>query len=623
VGIGMTRLAIMDPKSGWQPLFSEDRSVIVVANGEIYNSIELRQSLQSKGHVFRTQSDCETIVHLYEEYGDDCVHHLRGMFAFAIVDALRERLLLVRDRMGEKPLHFVQDDDRLVFCSELLGLVGAGVIQAHLNHDAVIDYFHWGFVPEPTSPLLGAKTVPAGTMVTVNLVSGALSQHRYWSLADSPPILDAPVERISAELEQMGPLLTRSDRPIGVCLSAGIDSSAVALMAQRHATQPIKAISVGYPGNSWQDESALAEHFARKAGIPFHRVELRVEDVIRDFSSVCLHRDEPIADIAGSALFALAGASRELGMPVLLSGLGGDEMFWGYEWIRRSVHASNRARRRREGSAHLLDYLKMYKPPISYVGLLRWLTDCGGLVSGCRQWVEDAKLPHDQLRFWDLSPDFSAATAGLGRIAGEALRDTTTDPCRYFRGPDFWPRVDVSITDLICSTYLRTNGLTQTDRLFMARGVESRVPFVDARLCEIVVGLRKAHPDHDLPPKTWLKQALARSLPPEVMNRRKMGFSPPWRSWIPKLLQANREQVLDGVLVSKGLITRTAADKLIRGVDRLARPLPLAFHVLVLETWIRGLKAVEGTNIAHCSGEPNLPGPPLAIPSDGRNPQGI
>jgi asparagine synthase (glutamine-hydrolysing) len=484
------------------------------------------------------------------------------------------------------------------------------VVEPHLNHDAVIDYFHWGFVPEPTSPLVGVQTVPAGSMVRLDLASAALSQNTYWALADSPPIQDSPIERIGAELNRLGPLLVQSDKPIGVCLSAGIDSSAIALMAQRHATQPVKAISVGYPGNSWQDESGLAERFARTAGIPFHRVELGVEQVIRDFPSVCLHRDEPIADIAGSALYALAGASRELGMPVLLSGLGGDELFWGYDWIRRSVHASNRARRRREGAASIFEYLKIRKPPLSYVGLLRWLADGGGLVSGWRYWSDDAKLPPDQLRFWDLSPEFDEAENGLGGIMGEALRDTPKDPRCYFRGPGLWPRVDISITDLICSTYLRTNGLTQTDRLFMAQGVESRVPLVDARLCETVVGLRKAHPDHHLPPKTWLKQALAQAVPPEVMNRRKTGLSPPWRNWIPRLLRANQSQVIDGILVSKGLVTRAAAERLVRGIDRFGRPVPLAFPVLVLETWIRGMHDVRKARALQCDGEPNLPGPP-------------
>jgi asparagine synthase (glutamine-hydrolysing) len=614
VGLGMTRLAIMDPESGWQPLVSEDRSVVLVANGEVYNSKELRRSLQHKGHTFATRSDCETILHLYEDHGDACVHELRGMFAFAILDIPKKRLLLARDRMGEKPLHVVRARNRLIFCSELRGLVGAGVVPADLNPDAVIDYFHWGFVPEPTSAIIGVETLPAGSMLAVDLVSGSITSRTYWSLLSAEPLQDAPVERIRSELDRLAPLVVQSDRPIGVSLSAGVDSSVIAVLAKRHATQPVEAISIGYPGNAWQDESWMARQFADQMGLPHHRVELEVDSIVRDFPTVCLCRDEPIADLAGSALYALAGASRELGLPVLMSGLGGDELFWGYQWIRECVRASNRARARQAGESNILSYLTVKRPPVSYVGLTRWLADVGGLRTALQLWTNDPNLPAHRVHFWNLSSEFRDAATHLPNLVGKALADRPVDPARYFSSIPSGQRADLAITDLICGTYLRTNGLAQTDRLFMAQGVEPRVPLVDAHLCETVIGLRKTHRDHDLPSKTWLKQAVSPWIPPEILNRRKTGFSPPWRTWLPHLVAQYRGRVMDGILVKEGMLTRSGVESITKSSDALGRPMPLTLPVLVLEMWIQGLRSSYSSRV-RSSAEPHLPTPPGRVRS--------
>ena len=603
--IGMRRLAIIDPATGWQPLYNEDQSIIVVANGEIYNHVELRDRLQQKGHEFRTGSDCETIVHLYEEYGDDCVHHLRGMFAFAVLDLRRSRMLLARDRMGEKPLYVVSRGDHLVFCSELIGLCGAGVVRPELNLEAVRQYFFWGFIPEPTAPLLGVSKLPAGERLAIDLLTGTTTQSRYWSLADAPPVGGDPVEVIKEELNLMSRIVMRSDRPVAVGLSAGIDSSAIAVFAKQFASQDVGCISVGYEGRPFQDESAMAAEFARGIGLRHFRVQLGVDEIVRDFPAVCLHRDEPIADIAGSSIYALAGASHELGFPVLCSGLGGDELFWGYEWHRQCVRRSELLRRALAGNAEIREYLSFRRPPISYVGLLQWLRDGGGLLSGLRQRRRDMGCSPDQLHFWDMTEEYRSADALLPTIAGPALAAATSDPTCHFRGSHLWSDLGVSLTDVICSTYLRSNGLGQTDRLFMSRSVESRVPFVDARLAEVVVGLRKANPDHNLPRKTWLKQALAGVVPEEVMRRRKRGFTPPWRVWTRKLMSAYGDQLAGGLLVEEGVLDRRAAEQLRRGVDGLGRPVPLAFSALVLEQWYRGIRAISRPS-AHPTGEPSL-----------------
>jgi asparagine synthase (glutamine-hydrolysing) len=364
------------------------------------------------------------------------------------------------------------------------------------------------------------------------------------------------------------------------------------MFAKQYATQQVGCISIGYQGRTIQDESVLAAEFARQEGLRHHRVELTTEQVVRDFPVVCLRRDEPISDLAGSSIYALAAASRDLGYPVLFSGLGGDELFWGYEWHRRSVVSNERLRRLRAGHAGVLDYLSFRSPPLSWVGLLQWLQDGGGLISELRQRDIDRALPRDQLRFWDMTFEFRQASAAFAGITGPAMRSSTFDPARHFRGPQFWADIGVSLTALICSTYLRSNGLGQTDRLSMACSVESRVPFADARLAEVVVGLRKSHPDHLLARKSWLRNALRGVVPDAVMRRRKRGFTPPWRRWTNALMLAYGDQLSRGTLVELGLLDREAAGRLRRGIDGLGRPVPLAIPSLVLELWLSGIRSV-------------------------------
>jgi asparagine synthase (glutamine-hydrolysing) len=607
VGIGMRRLAIIDIDRGWQPFRSEDGAIICVANGEIYNYVELRQQLLSRGHRLASGSDCETILHLYEERGADCVHGLRGMFAFAIIDNRAGKLVLARDRMGEKPLLLVRGDDWLAFSSEMLGLVGGGVVQPDLEPDAVRLYFHWGFVPEPLTPIRSVVKLPAGCRMVVDLATGSVSEDRYWRLSEAPVITDEPVARIRAELEEVSRITTRSDRPISVGLSSGVDSSAVASMAVRFASQPVSAISIGYEGTAFQDESLEAAQYARELGIAHHRVVLETEDVVRDFPRMCLHRDEPIADVAGSSIYSLAGASDSLGMPVLLTGLGGDELFWGYRWHRKCVEESFRAARTRAGIGSFADYLRVTAPPISAVGTLNWLQDLGGIIRGLRDRARDRQAPSDQLVFWDAVREYRDAARSMRTVGGPLLLGATANPAAIFTGDALWDDVPVALTELICNTYLMSNGLVQTDRLSMARSVEARVPLVDYKLAEVAIGIRKNIVDHALPEKALLRAALRGIVPDHVMNRRKRGFTPPWRRWTRALVARHGDQLRSGSLVQLGALSRAGAARLAAGIDLLGRPVPMALSALVLEMWLTEIRAYPGRFRADLSSEPDLP----------------
>jgi asparagine synthase (glutamine-hydrolysing) len=608
VAIGMTRLSIIDTSGGWQPIYNEDRSVVLVANGEVYNFVELRRDLESRGHRFRSGSDCETIVHLYEEHGADCVHHLRGMFAFALIDLRSRRVLIARDRMGEKPLMLADRGDSLVFCSELAGLVGSGAVPFEIDPVAVKMYYYWGFVPEPRSAVCGTRKLPAGTLLDIDLRSGGRTERTYWRLEDAPPIEGDPVSRIRDEIETIGRISMRSDVPIGVGLSSGIDSSAIAVMATRHADKPVTAFSVGFEGKSWQDESGQAEEFARHLGIAFHRVELGVDRVVSEFPLVCMRRDDPVVDLSGSSIFALMRLSRDHDVRVLLSGLGGDELFWGYAWHRRAVVASERKRAMLRGDAGLLDYLALEAPPLSVTGLINWCASGAGLVSGLRQWRRDHTSDPRRLVFWDTVREFRLAEGSSSRVFGSRLLECMDSPAAFFTGNQYWDSVPVALTERLCSTYLRSNGLNQTDRLSMACSVEARVPLVDYRLAEVVVGLRRHHDDLKLGHKAWLKSVFRGTVPSFVMDRRKRGFTPPWRTWTHALMHAYGTDMRCGVLVSEGLLQEGAVAQLARGFDPLRRPLPLAMESLVLEQWARGMRSLADGVRRSDDSEPDLAG---------------
>lgn len=607
--IGMRRLSIIDLNGGWQPLYNEDRTIALVCNGEIYNFPELRESLKSRGHQFATSSDCETIVHLYEDYGVDCVHHLRGMFAFALIDERKQRALLARDRMGEKPLSLVERDGSLVFSNELRALVGAGVVPFEMDPDAIRSYYYWNFVPEPASALQGVRKLPGGSYLDIDLRTGQQREVKYWRLTDSPPVSGEPIERLRAKLDSVGRSIIRSDVPIGIGLSGGIDSSAIAALAKRHTSRPVTGFTVGYDGHSFQDEREAARQFAKHIDIPFAEIRLGVDRVVDEFPMNCLCRDDPLADPSAPSVHALMRLSRDHDVPVMLTGHGGDELFWGYQWLRDSVEHNERKCALLAGKAGLVDYLGLRKPPISLTGLASWFEGGSGLLDGLRAYRRDRRTSAKQLVFWDIRSEFQDGERHLVAASGLTLRMATAPSARVFTGAKWWADIEMSMTQLVCDTYLQSNGLVLSDRLSMANSVEARTPLVDYRLAELIIGLRKTRSDLSLGHKARLKGALSDLVPPFVFKRRKRGFTPPWRKWTRALMGRYGEDMATGVLVDRGIIRRDAAERFAGGFDWLHRPMPLAFPTLVLEQWARGMVGLERDardRFAHRSGEPDL-----------------
>ncbi|SDE90589.1 asparagine synthase (glutamine-hydrolyzing) [Rhodospira trueperi] len=588
VALSMRRLAIIDLEGAAQPIHSRDDRYVLVANGEIYNHVELRAEMAAAGVDFVTNGDVETILHAYAMEGEAGVSRLRGMFAFALWDRAQRRLVLGRDRMGEKPLYLVERPGGLTFCSELRALVAAGVAPVDLDPVSVHEYFHYSYVPEPRTPLKGVRKLPAGHLLTIDVDGWVVEQRRYWDLLSCPPIDADPASEIGRVLDETGRLIIRSDVPVGVALSGGLDSSIVAALAVRHADRPLTAFTVGYSGRPATDERDDAIALARHLDLPVQEIEINENAIPESFESLIAERDDPIADISGEGYRAVMRAARDADVPVLLLGQGGDELFWGYEWARRAVELAER-KQRGEDVNSLLD-----TPAPS--GRLRRLLSSWRSAHRSRP----PQAADDRLPFYDVAPVFRSAEGQVEQLYSKSWRQALAgvDPGALFRVPRPWDRPDLLVTDLLCSTYLLENGMTQADRLGMSSSVETRLPLVDYRLAETVIGLRKAQRDDHLSAKSWLKAAAADLLPSWVLSRPKKGFTPPTDQWHRRIFDSLGGRLENGRLVSHQVLAAPAASQLSKGPFPSQSVVPLSFKALVLELWVRDLEALAARHAA-------------------------
>lgn len=588
IALGMRRLSIIDPNGGWQPLYNEDKSLALMINGEIYNYVELRERLKSAGHGFRTDADGEVILHLYEENEAEFINELRGMFAFALWDEKRQRLILARDRMGEKPLYLYENKGRIIFASELKSLLASRLVPFELDARAVNLYFHYQYVPEPLTAVRGVRKLDAARMLTVDVKDWRIEEKIYWKMEDAPPIEGEPPEIIRRQLEEVSRLIVRSDMPVGVALSGGLDSSVVAAFAAKQ--QPnLHAFSVGYSGRPENDERRDAEDLARFLKIPFFDVELKTSEIVEFFPELNYWRDDPIADISGFGYFAVMKLAREHGVPVLLQGQGGDELFWGYPQTREALRESGKKAAILQNSrARTLINSLSFPRNRSLRSAARWARDFGGIRSARRDLKTYSKNP-DRMIFYDRTIDFILAAENINSFyhPNFSARIDENDADSIFTRPNWQNSVETTLTSIICATYLRENGITQGDRLGMASSVELRLPLVDYRFVETVVGLRKTQSDGDLPPKFWLREAVKNDLPERILNRPKRGFAPPTGEWHAALFAAYGDSLRDGFLVEAGVLSGAGGVSLSKGEFPGEAITPLSFKALVLEQWCR------------------------------------
>ncbi len=538
VGIGMTRLAIIDLVGGRQPMANEDGSIRIVFNGEIYNHRELRRGLEAAGHRFRTRSDTEAILHLYEQEGEECVHRLRGMFAFAIWDARNAALFLARDRLGKKPLYLWHRNGRLLFASEIKALLCHPEVSRSPDLDAFRHYLAFGYTPTDRSIFVEiAKLPPAHTAVFRN---GDLVRKGYWRLpsGDTAPQLPAAeaAARLREALREAVKLRLESDVPLGVFLSGGVDSSAVVACMREVTNQRIATFSIGFGAASPSfDERPIARLVARRFGTDHTEeiLEPRAADLL---PTLIDHFDEPFADSSAIPTFTVAQATARH-MKVALSGIGGDETCAGYpRYLGLRVSEGYRSLPRplrAAASAVLVHAVPEREHSRNWADWIR------RFVAGAEQPLPDRYL--EWTRFFGERELARLATPALQAHWHEPV-DTRQRAAYALRG--FGDPVDGAFrVDL--ATYLADDLLVMADRMSMANSLELRAPFCDHRLVEASLGIspRTKIPGGRL--KGLLKAAFADRLPREVLSHPKQGFMIPLGRWLRTDLRRTMEDLLD------------------------------------------------------------------------------
>ncbi len=564
--LGHRRLSIIDLKSGGQPLSNEDGTVWIAFNGEIYNYRELRPLLESQGHRFQTDSDTETIVHLYEQYGTDCVSHLRGMFAFAIWDQRHRRLFLARDRLGQKPLFYRQETERFLFASELKALLQIPGAPRSLNPQALDAYLLYQYVPYPLCMLQGyCKLPPASWAVYEN---GKLHVQRYWQ----PPYEDVfapdnntavrespwPVERWRRELRQTlteaVSLRMRSDVPLGAFLSGGVDSTIIAGLMQQLSERRVHTFSIGFPVAQF-DERSFARQAAAHLGTEHHEALVQPE-ALKILPRLIWHYDEPFADSSAIPTMYLAEMTKRH-VTVALSGDGGDELFAGYDRYR-AVAVGSRFDRLPGLLKKLLTWKLWQKIPAS-VRQKSFRRRLKRLLGALGQPPEKRYLAW--ISIFDEERRNSLYTGNFHQELGEVNASSFLMQA-YAACPnrDFVTRT--TCADVL--TYLPCDILTKVDVAGMAVGLECRSPFLDHRVAELAARMPLELKMHHGRGKQILLETFADLLPPAIQKRPKMGFGVPLNSWFRhELKPLLHEKLLNSKSLERGYFRPEAVRQLV------------------------------------------------------------
>jgi len=579
LAMGMRRLSIIDVAGGHQPLSNEDQTLWLVANGEIYNYRELRATLEAQGHRFQTGSDCETILHLYAQHGDEFLGLLNGMFAFALWDVRRRRLLVGRDRLGIKPLYLWNDGRRLVFASEAKAILALPGVGAELDRGALASYLGMGYVPAPQSIFRGVRKLPPATLLAAE--GGMVAQRCYWRMpsdVDVQPSEDEWVARVRARIEESVRMQMVSDVPIGAFLSGGIDSSAVVAFMAAHSDRPVKTYAIGFGGGTaetYYNELPYARQVAQLFGTDHHEIVVR-PDVVSLLPSLLWHMDEPVADTAFITTYLVSQFARR-DVTVILSGVGGDELFGGY---RRYLggHYQAQFNRLPRGLRRAASALGERLPSDRHSPLLNALRFAKGFLSTAGLPLEERYRSYVEVFADDVVAELLHAPCGSDD-------DPIAAAFRSAPGADELNRM----LAVDAQTQLPDDLLLLTDKMSMAVSLECRVPLLDHELVELAARIPEQIKIRNGRLKHVLKRALQPTLPANILHRKKRGFGTPMGAWLKGDLAPLVNELLSAETVrARGLFRHAEIAKLIAahaanrvdGTDRL-------LALLNLEIWSR------------------------------------
>lgn len=577
IGMGHRRLSIIDLGSGAQPMCNEDGTVWVTYNGEIYNFAELRDDLKTRGHRFKSASDTEVIVHAYEEWGEDCVRRLQGMFAFGLWDARNEILLLARDRVGIKPLYYTNTGRSLLFASELKALLLDPLVPRRRNLAAVHRFLTYYYLPGPETLFSDIYKLEPGHLLLVK--RGQVQKKQYWDLSFDK---SRKWRSLSEAAEVLEPLLRQtirdhliSDVPVGVLLSGGVDSTAILRHAVEQTTHPVQTFTVAFAGGAVADERPYARLAAERYGTEHHEITFSANEFREFLPKYVWHMEEPVCEPPAIALYHVAKLARDSSVKVLLSGEGGDEAFGGYETYRNII---------------LLEQLKRTLGPakgslrlgLGALGFLGW-----GGAEKYRKLVDRQFPAYYRSRAAVGDTVFSSPGSSLytGEFA-EIVRAQQRDDVALHLGNAMNGR---SVLDQMLyvdtKTWLPDELLVKADKMTMAASTELRVPLLDFRVLEFAASLPQQFKVRNWSTKRVLREALKRAVPPEILRRKKAGFPVPYASW----LKTELKEYLSDTLLGESAVSMYL-DK--HGLESLVRDAPTRptwpkeiFSLLVLELW--------------------------------------
>lgn len=526
IGLGFRRLSIIDLEDGGQPLSNENESIWIVFNGEIYNYKTLREDLIQRGHRFKTESDTEVIVHLYEEYGDDCVHHLRGMFAFAIWDCNRKRLFAARDYFGIKPFYYALDGKRFVFASEIKSILHSGTVDAQLNTESLFHYLTFQYTPDPATMFEHIYKLPPAHRIVVEK-DGKAKISRYWETVFEPqdiPFSDV-VEQVRETLKESVKQHIHSDVKRGCLLSSGIDSTAVAALMR--SFEPIKTFSVGFAGKI--NETEVAQETAKALGTEHYAKVISKEEYFATVPKAVWNQDEPVADPSAIALYHVAALAREH-VSVVLSGEGADELFGGYRIYREPLAL--------RPIAVLPDFVKR--------GLHRLAALLPDGMKG-RNYLLRATTPLER-RFLGnariFSEEMKAELFVGGRLDGAMLPDPFQLAQTFYRETEGLDDV-TRMQHIDLNLWMPGDILAKADKMTMAHSLELRVPFLDKELFEVARKIPAKYRIAEGTTKYVFRKAMEGIVPDFILHRPKLGFPVPLRSW---LCEAEGDQVREQIV---------------------------------------------------------------------------
>ena len=535
VGLAMRRLSIIDVKTGQQPLANEKQDVWIIFNGEIYNHADLRKNLEAKGHRYRTRSDTETIVHLYEEYGRECVKHLRGMFAFAIWDRRTRVLFAARDRLGIKPFYYRWDGKAFLFGSEIKAILAYPEVAADFNRSTLAEYLAFGYITGPETMFAGVQKLMPGHTLQV-CERGELTTQRYWDLTTGVDREPRPqkyyVQTYRELLDDAVRSHLMSDVPLGIFLSGGLDSSAIAALAAKIRGDQIKTFAVGYTEEKFS-ELGYAREVAAHIRSDHHEVQMSQEEFFANLPNLVWHEDEPIVWPSSVSLYVVARLAREQ-VTVVLTGEGSDETLAGY-----TRYAWTLLNRRMDGVYRAITTGNLRRA-------LRRAILGSSLGASARRKLEHTFLVRDGNAWSSFYYDnfFSAFTAA-------DQPELLTEEALARAGDAYAGSIGVlerSHGDLLHRLLYSDIGsylvelLMKQDQMSMAASIESRVPFLDHELVEFTARIPAQYLISGLAGKIVLKQAVEDMLPRSIIYRKKMGFPTPWEHWLegPQLHELER-----------------------------------------------------------------------------------